>query len=237
MTENNPPKTETERIVGRVTATARTFVDDSATVLREESKKIDGESYQVADAVTTVARLINVGINGATSLGRIALEERPPANALALGDYVAGVVRRMVSQAGTVAAAAAIDLEKRKYTPNKWLESVTRMIDISIAGGLEIAETIAAGPAQFERPAVESDEFTVAAQAGEQTPEFAQGNGLKRDATDDDVTADRITFDPPKLAAGATTFRFRVDPNGLASGVYRGTVKIGNDTVPVYIAL
>ncbi len=235
MTESIPPKTETERIVGRVAQTARTIVDDSATVLREESKKIDGESYEVTDAITTVTRLINVGINGATSLGRIALEERPPASTLALGDYVAGVVRRMVSQAGTVAEAAAIEVERKSYTPNKWLESVTRMIDISIAGGLEIAETIAAGPAQFERPAVESDEFTVAATAEERALSFDQRP--KRDATDDDVTLDRITFDPPKLAAGATTFRFRVDPNGLQSGVYRGTVKVGNDTVPVYIAL
>jgi hypothetical protein len=227
--------TETDRIVGRVAATARAIVDDSATVLREESKKIDGDKYEVTDAIATVTRLINVGISGATSLGRIALEERPPRSTLALGDYVATVVRRMVSQAGTVAEAAAIEVERKDYTPNKWLESATRMIDIAIAGGLEIAETIAAGPAQFERPAVESDEFTIQSRAEER--QFSFTEPLKRDATEDAVAAERISFDPPKLAPQATKFHILVDPNGLASGLYRGTVKAGADTVPVYIAL
>ena len=56
----------------------------------------------------------------------------------------------MVTQTGTVAQVAAIDLEKKNYTPKKWLESMTRLIDIGISGGMEIVETVAAGPARFE---------------------------------------------------------------------------------------
>ena len=77
-----------------------------------------------------------------------------------MGEYIASIVRRMVSQTGSVAQDASVHVEKKEYTPNKWLESVTRMIDISIAGGMEIIETVAAGPARFEVQPMRSDEFT-----------------------------------------------------------------------------
>lgn len=224
--------TETERIIGRVAATAKTIVNESATVVREESKKIDGDHYEVKDAINTVTKLVNVGITGFTELGRIAVEERPPATTLALGEYVASVVQRMVSQAGTVAEAASVQVEKKAFTPNKWLESMTRMIDIAIAGGIEIAETIAAGPAQFERPPLRSDKF--------EAPDFGDlciEKPLKRDATDEVIPADRICFDPPTLVFPNKEFCILVDPSGLASGLYRGTVKAGDDEVHVYIAL
>lgn len=230
MTELNP-------IIRRVADTARTIVDQSAEVLREESKKIDGEKYVVADAIETVTRLVNVGVAGATDLGRIALEERPPQNALALGEYVAFVVRRMVSQAGTVAQAASIEVERKTYTPNKWLESMTRMMDIAIAGGMEIAETIAAGPAKFERPTLQSDPFSAPASGDRR--ELRIETKLKRDASEDEIPPDRLTFDPPVLESPNVVFHILVNPSGLASGVYRGTVKAGDDAVPipVYIAL
>lgn len=228
MTDPNP-------LIGRVAQTAKTIVDQSAEVLREESKKIDDGKYAVADAIETVTRLVNVGLAGATDLGRIALEERPPENALALGEYVAFVARRMVSQAGTVAQAASVEVDRKTYTPNKWLQSMTRMIDIAIAGGMEIAETIAAGPAQFERPSVPSDVFR--ATASGDTRQLSIGTPLKRDASDDDIHPDRIKFDPPVLESPNVEFRLLVNPSGLASGIYRGTVKAGNDEIPVSIAL
>lgn len=229
--------TQPNRMIGRVAATAKSIVDQSADVVREESEKIDGGTYEVADAIETVTRLINVGIAGATDLGRIALEERPPQTTLALGEYVVTVFRRMVSQAGTVAQAASIEVERKDYTPNKWLESMTRMMDIAIAGGMEIAETIAAGPAKFERPDVTSDPFS-ASESGE-TRELRIETPLKRDATDEEIDLKKIKFVPPTLAPQQTKFHIVVNPSGLESGVYRGTVKAGKDEppIPVYIAL
>jgi len=226
--------TETERIIGRVAATAKTIVNDSATVVRDESKKIDSDKYKVEDAINTVTKLVNVGISGLTELGRITLEERPPAATLALGEYVASVVQRMVSQAGTVAEAASVQVEEKKFTPNEWLKSMTRMIDIAIAGGIEIAETIVAGPARFEQTPVRSEKFTA--------PDFGDLSivkPLKRDGTDDDegIAADQISFDPPTLTHPNKEFCILVVPSGLASGLYRGTVKVGNDEFPVHIAL
>jgi hypothetical protein len=100
---------------------------------------------------------------------------------------------------------------------------------------MEIAETIAAGPAQFERPPARSDTFAAPAKNEARTLSFE--TPLKRDATEDTVDEDRISFDPPTLAANETQFCILVDPHGLASGVYRGTVKSGDDSIPVYIAL
>jgi hypothetical protein len=227
--------TEPNPIISRAAAAAKTIVDESADVLREDSKKVDSDKFEVQDVLATATKLLNVGIAGVTELGRIALEERPPATTLAIGEYVTTVVRRMVTQAGTVAQAASMDVDNKDFSSKTWLESMTRMVDIAIAGGMEIAETIAAGPAQFERPPARSDTF--AAPAKNETRALSFETPLKREATEDIVSADRISFDPPTLAANETEFCILVDPNGLASGVYRGTVKSGTDSVPVYIAL
>jgi len=229
--------TQQNRIISRVATTTNDIVDKSADVLREESKKIDDDkkTYTVSDAIETVTRLMDVGITGASDLGKIALEERPPQTTLALGDYVVSVARRMVSQAGSVAKAASVELQKQNYTPDKWLESMTRMIDITIAGTMEVVETIAAGPARFERSRVRSDPFS--APESSDTRVLRIETPLKRDATDDVVPVDKITFDPPTLVPPNVEFHVLVDPSGLESGVYTGTVKAGKDDVSVYIAL
>jgi hypothetical protein len=226
--------TDIERIVNRMKDAAKTVVTNSATVVGDESTKIDSDDYQVSDAINTVTKLFNVGLTGLTDLGRIALEERPEATTLALGEYVGSVVQRMVSQTGSVAQAASVQLVNNKYGPNEWLKSMTQMIDIAIMGGIEIAETIAAGPAQFERPPVRSDEFEA-----QDFGELSIAKPLKRDATDEVVPADRVTFDPPALTSPNKKFHLLVDPNGRTSGVYRGTVKAGatGRELSVHIAL
>jgi hypothetical protein len=227
--------TEPNPIISRAAAAAKTFIDDSADVLREDSKKVDSEKFEAQDVIATATKLVNVGITGVTELGKIALDVRPPETTRALGEYVATIVRRMVSQAGSVAQAASLDVDNKDFASKTWLESMTRMVDIAIAGGMEIAETLAAGPAQFERPPARSDTFATPAKNEARTLSFE--TPLKRDATEDVIGADRMSFDPPTLAAKETTFCVLVDPNGLASGVYRGTVKAGDDSVPVYVAL
>jgi hypothetical protein len=227
--------TEPNPIISRAAAAAKTIVDESADVLREDSKKVDGDKFEVQDVIATATKLLNVGFAGVTEFGRIALEERPSATTMAIGEYVTTVVRRMITQAGSVAQAASMDVDNKDFSSKTWLESMTRMVDIAIAGGMEIAETIAAGPAQFERPPARSDTFTAPAKNENRVLSFE--TPLKREATEDIVSPDRISFEPPTLAANETEFCVLVDPNGLASGVYRGTVKSGNDSVPVYIAL
>ncbi|HKV19900.1 MAG TPA: hypothetical protein VJR50_12770 [Mycobacterium sp.] len=222
MTEPKPPLA---RVTERVAQTAKEMLDDSAAVVSAESKKIDADDYHLKDAVSTVTQLAGIGITGAAHIGRIAIEEKPPDTVLAMGEYIASVLRRMVTQTGTVAQVASIDLENKTYTAQKWLESMTRLIDIGISGGMEIVETVAAGPARFEVQPRRSDPFDATRhdENRELTLTLVAGD-IRRDATESQIPATQITFDPPTLPPHDTTFTVLVDASGLASGVYEGTV-------------
>lgn len=229
MTEPNP-------IVDRVTATARTVFDESAKVLQAESKKVDADNYQVADAITATAKLVNVGVSGLTDLGRIVLEEKPPAKTVALGEYVVSVMQRMIGEVGTVAGAAAVQAEAKNYTPSKWLESMTRLTDIAIAGTMEIVETVVAGPARFEERPARSD-FFKAPESDVEDRVLTIHHPLTREASPDEIDSSRISFAPPILVNKNVEFQVLVDPSGLSSGLYHGTVKAGPDVIPVHISL
>jgi len=220
MTQPEPPLA---RVTQRVADTAKKMVDESADVVFAESKIIDKDKYEMKDAIDTVTKLVGIGITGASNIGRIAIEEKPPDTVLAMGEYIASIFRRMVSQTGSVAQDASIHVEKKDYTPNKWLESMTRMIDIGIAGGMEIIETVAAGPARFEVQPVRSDEFTAPAAANDEPRTLVAGD-LKRDATDAKIPAAKVSFDPPTLIHPNTKFAVLVDAGDLLSGVYKGEV-------------
>lgn len=248
MTQPEPPLA---RITQRVADTAKKMVDESAEVVFEESKVIDADNYEMKDAIDTVTKLVGIGITGATHIGRIAIEEKPPENVLAMGEYIASVFRRMVTQTGSVAKDASIHVENKSYTPNKWLESMTRMIDIGIAGGMEIIETVAAGPARFEVHPLRSDPFP-APPPRRNEPRTLVAGELKRDATDAVIPKHKISFEPPVLDPTATdpTFTILVDTADLLSGLYRGEVyavypdpdpadKVGpdRDPIPVTVSL
>ncbi|WP_163700828.1 hypothetical protein [Mycolicibacterium agri] len=202
------------------------MVDESAAVVSAESKIIDADAYELKDVIDTVTKLAGIGITGAAHIGRIAFEEKPPDTVLAMGEYIASVVRRMVTQTGTVMQDAAIHMEKgkNKYSSKKWLESMTRLIDIGIAGGMEIVETVAAGPARFEVHPVRSDEFAAPpSRTGE--PRTLKVDNIKREGTEAAIAEHKISFDPPVLEPGVTKFVVLVDASDLVSGVYKGTVK------------
>ncbi|MFY9920819.1 MAG: hypothetical protein WAL26_20865 [Mycobacterium sp.] len=220
MTEPEPPLA---RVTKRVAETAKGIVDESAAVVFAESKKIDGEEYEMKHAIDTVTKLAGIGITGATHIGRIAVEEKPPDTVLAMGEYIASVFRRMVSQTGTVAQDASIHVENKDYTPKKWLESMTRLIDIGIAGGMEIIETVAAGPARFEVQPLRSDEFEAPPTRDGKSRTLVPGD-LKRDGTDTPIPKHKVSFDPPILDAETTKFTILVDAGDLLSGVYEGKV-------------
>ena len=220
MTEPKPPLA---RVAERLAETAKEMVAESAAAMKDESVRIDADEYKLKDAIATVTRLVDVGISGATHIGRIAIEEKPPDTVLAMGEYIASVVRRMVGQTGMVAQDASIHVENMAYTPSKWLESMTRLIDIGIAGGMEIVETVAAGPARFEVQPLRSDEFEAPAAPNGEVRTLVAGD-LKRDATSATIPKSKITFDPPTLEPPNTKFRVLVDASGLVSGVYEGTV-------------
>jgi hypothetical protein len=114
-------------------------------------------------------------------------------------------------------------VDAKAYTPSKWLESVTRLIDIGIAGGMEIVETVAAGPARFEVQPVRSDEFDAGPATNGETRTLVAGS-LKRDATNTAVETYKISFDPPTLVPPNTKFTILINASDLVSGIYEGDV-------------
>jgi hypothetical protein len=222
MTQPEPPLA---RVTQRIADTAKGMVEESADVMFAESKVIDDDNqdYEMKDAIDTATKLVGIGITGAARMGRIVIEEKPPDTVLAMGEYIASVVRRMVSQTGTVAQEASIYAEKKVYTPKRWLESMTRMIDIGIAGGMEIIETVVAGPARFQVQPVRSDEFTAPPATGGELRRLVAGD-LKRDPSDTAIPYHKISFDPPTLDSATTKFTILVDAGDLVSGIYKGTV-------------
>jgi hypothetical protein len=203
MTQPEPPLA---RVTQRIADTAKGMVGESADVVFAESKTIDGGDYKMKDAIDTVTKLVGIGITGAARIGRITIEEKPPDTVMAMGEYIASVLRRMVSQTGTVAQDASNHVDAKAYTPSKWLESVTRLIDIGIAGGMEIVETVDAGPA-----------------TNGETRTLVPGS-LKRDATNTAIETYKISFDPPTLVPPNAKFTILINASDLVSGIYEGDV-------------
>src|ERR1700731_960786 len=61
--------------------------------------------------------------------------------------------------------------------------------------------------------------------------------GLTRPGTTDPIPADQITLVPETLAPQQTTFHFRVEEDGLPSGVYTGRVRVGDNGEYVDVAI
>jgi hypothetical protein len=225
-------KPELHPVISRVVQTAKDAMDKSSKVLVAESRKIDDadKEYTTADAISTTTQMASIVIGGWAELAKTALEARPPGNVVALGEYMASVVERMVRETGVVASAAADKAETMQYTPNEWLRSMTRLIDIAVAGGLDIVESAVSGPAQFQTQPIESDPITAPASTKERTLGPAT---IKRKGTDEKVPQDKISYEPPVLVPPNRKFRVRVDAGGLESGVYVGTVTVGDNPNPI----
>jgi hypothetical protein len=229
-------KPEQHPILAKAADIVKNAIDESSTAMDDESKKIDADTYDLSDMIATATRVVNAGIAGGTKLARIPLEEKWPDKHLILGEYVSTVVRDMVTRAGKVAESAANDIETFAYTPSRWLESMTRLIDIAVAGGMEIVETVGAGPAQFQPQPIASAYYT-APDSPDSRP-LSWKSKPTRDAADDDVDDKKLQFDPPVLLPHNTQFRVLVDAVGLLSGVYKGEVQVGPAHVePIQIEL
>lgn len=235
---------EKHRLLAKAADIATTVVNESATAMTAELKRIDAGNYDLSDMVATITKVVNAGLAGATSLARIPLEEKWPERHLVMGDYISTVLRGMVTQAGVVAQDAAQDIENKQFATKEWLQSMTRLIDIAVAGGMDIAETLGAGPAQFQPQPIATPFYTV--DPGDEPRELSWKTRPTRDGAKDYIDDTKLQFEPKILLPGAIQFRVLVVAGDLLSGVYKGEVKIGTegkttptqiDTIPIQIEL
>jgi hypothetical protein len=228
MPDEEPTETpEKHRLLAKAADIATNVVNESATAMKAESERIDSEQYELSDMVGTVTKVVNAGIAGATNLARIPLEEKWPERHLVMGDYVSTAV----------AQSAANDIENKKYTAKRWLESMTRLIDIAVAGGMDIAETLGAGPAQFQPQPIATEFYTVP--ESKVPRDLTWAKKPTRDGVKDYIDDSKLKFEPKTLLPGAIQFRVLVTAGDLLSGVYKGEVKVGTDakTTPIQIEL
>ncbi|MFI5509358.1 hypothetical protein ACIA48_17970 [Mycobacterium sp. NPDC051804] len=240
MPDDEKPDTsqqsEKHRLLAKAADIATNVMNESAKAMKDESAKIDAGNYELSHMVATVTKVVNAGIAGATDLARIPLEEKWPEKHLVMGEYISSVLRGMVTQAGVVAADTAKDMDADgKYKPSQFLQSLTRLIDIAVAGGMDIAETLGAGPAQFQPQPSATEFYTVPVDTVPRDPIWK--TKPTRDAADDTIDDKKLQFDPKTLLPGATQFRVLVDATGLLSGVYKGVVKVGSHEQPIQIEL
>jgi hypothetical protein len=233
--DEKPDKSDKHRLLAKAADIATNVMNESAKAMKDESAKIDAKDYNLAHMVATVTKVVNAGIAGATDMARIPLEEKWPERHLVMGEYISSVLRGMVTQAGAVAQDTATDMENGNYKPSQYVQSLTRLIDIAVAGGMDIAETLGAGPTQFQPLPIATEYYTV---PGDTAPrDLRWKTKPRRDATDDKIDDKKLQFDPPTLLPGATQFRVLVHATGLLSGVYKGVVEVGTHEQPIQIEL
>ncbi|HZA08692.1 hypothetical protein [Mycobacterium sp.] len=217
-------------------ATARETVDAIEALAKEVSGQVSANYFTLGAMIRSMAKLASIaGVSG-LRFAEAALETRLDAGQMLVADNLATTARRMVGQARYVAEEASSNISANSYGVNAWVRSLTKLADIGMMGGIEMAQTAAIGPASYGSPAFISDVFKASPSNDDRLLRMAEL--LKRPGTADEIPENRVTVQPQRLKPGATDFYLVVDEENLQSGVYLGTVKVGEDEiVPVAIRL
>jgi hypothetical protein len=222
---------------------AKAFADDAVKVV-QESQKVAVDAFQkinkvvpnepitytAGDAIKSMAELAKIAATGGIEMGQTALEVEPTKGVLLLADHIATVLSRAVKDAAQVTSEAADQIDKKKFDQNHWTQSAIKLANIALLRGAEIAQTVAAGPAQYANP-VRKEEFTLA--AGQVDPKNDRelklvSLKLGGPAALPPVPGYRVSFEPADGVLKATKDKFTLVVNsaGLTSGLYVGSVDI-----------
>lgn len=222
---------------------AKAFADDAVKVVHE-SQKVAVDAFQkinktvpnkpitftAGDAIKAMADLAKIAVTGGIEMGQTALEVKPTKGVLILADHIATVLSRAVKDAAQVTSEAADLVDKKKFDQNDWTQSAIKLANIALLRGAEIAQSVAAGPAQYADP-VRKEEFTLASGQVDPTNDRELklvGLKLGGPAAQPLIPGYRVSFEPADGVLRATKDKFTliVNPAGLTSGVYIGSVDI-----------
>ena len=219
MTEPNP-------IVERLAATAKQMVDEVGDIARTASKQTGpaGE-FSAAHLINSMTKLTNVALAGGLEMAKAGAQGLSSADVGAVVDRMAAITRRMISESGKVAEETSSRFDAKSYTSSDWVGSMVRLSDIALFGGIELAETVLAGPGQYEKEPIRK---TYVVAADDTHPRLLTMESLSRPGAADDA-AGQVAFEPVSrvLPKGATEFSILVAAADLASGFYVGLIHIG----------
>ena len=154
------------------------------------------------------------------------VDQRVPEVASVVTDHMTTVVRRMANQARTVVDDAAKKLDTHGYGPDDWAQTMTKLGDVALINGVELAGTAVVGPGRYEIGPITSEYFLVQSADPDQQHTLSLVSPLVLAGGHETIAEDCVTFDPADgvLPAGTNKFRIRVKTTGLRSGIYLGTV-------------
>jgi hypothetical protein len=223
-----------EPIIDDIRKAAEDVVAGVAKEAVDVSKLINNDAYTTKDLILTMTKLIAIAVDGGAKITQKVVGETPTGVKHVAG-FSQNVGQRMAKEARLVYNAATSKMDDGDYSVDDWIVTATRLADIAVVGGMEIAETVLIGPGQFENDALS---FDLQASESDQSRNFGVVS-IKRFGPDDetDIPAGQITLEPPNLEAGVRDFQLRINPKGLPSGVYRGTVQVGDESLPVEVTI
>ena len=215
--------------------TAKKVVDDSQGVAVAAFDKINGKDPQgnplkftAGDAIKSMAALAKIAVTGGIELGQTALEVQPTKGVLTLLDHIATVLARGVREVAQVASEASDSIDKDEFDKDEWVQSAIKLTNIGLLRGAEIAQTVAAGPAQYADAIVKVPFSLTDADVDANLDRELKVPSLKLGGLNDKVPNYRISFEPTDcvLRAGNRDFTLVINSAGLPSGVYVGTIEI-----------
>ena len=197
---------EPDPIVERLAATAKKMVEEAGDVASAASQptgSIAGQSA-AANLVGVMTKLTNVALAGGFEMAKAGADGLSRPGMRAVADRMAAITRRMISESGKVAQEASVQAEAKPYTPSGWVESMVKLSDIALFGGIELVETMLAGPGQYEKGPVRRT-YKVAPDPAR--PRRLVMASLSRPGAADDATS-QVSFEPTDgvLPKGATEF-------------------------------
>jgi hypothetical protein len=218
---------EPDPIVERLAAVATEMIENAGDVARTAAQPTGSDDGPSAakNLIDSMTKLTNVALAGSLELAKAGADGLSRPGARAVTDRMAAITRRMISESGKVAEEASGKLDSKSYTPSEWVESMVRWSDIALFGGIELAETMLAGPGQYEKEPIR---HTYKVAPDDDHPRLLVIASLSRPGAADDAAA-HVRFDPANgvLPRGETDFSILITPAGLASGLYIGRVHIG----------
>jgi len=153
-----------------------------------------------------------------------------------LAEYMAGIWVRMLRRNAAVAAEASRKMAAGDYGYDDYLRSVTTLVDGNLLDGMELAETLLAGPGfKVASDVARSEPYPVGPDPNSEY-EVTVTSALSR-GFGDAVPVARISFEAVKpgeadrvtsgvLPAGTEHFRLVVKRTNLQSGYYSGQVTV-----------
>jgi hypothetical protein len=155
---------------------------------------------------------------------------------LIIADYLSDLWVRMIRRNGAVAESALIKLRKGGYGPKEYLQTIGELVDGNLLDGVELAETIAAGPGfTVASSVVRSSPYAIGppndcAYRVKVTGAFTRGFGDElpsKVVSFESVQGDDKTHCPTGLlVSGAEKFHILIDRTDLQSGSYAGQVHV-----------